>query len=88
MKAERDAARRAAELAELRMGLEGKLGDARREALVARDEMARVKRDLDSLLTEEFLGVLEAELRHGMTAAAAGRQGPQGPGGRDPKQVS
>ncbi len=88
MKAEHDTARRAAELAELRSGLEGQLGAARREALAVRDEMARVKRDLDSLLTDEFLGVLEADLRRGVPAAAAvGRKGLQVPGGAGPQQV-
>lgn len=76
LKAERDAARRARELAELRTGLEVQLGEARREASAARDQMALLKRDLDMapLAAEEsVLGALEAELRR---PAGAGRAGP------------
>ncbi len=59
MRAEQAAARRAAEVSSLRATLEGQLGEARRDALDARGALADVKRQLDGLLSGEWLAALE-----------------------------
>lgn len=59
MRAEQAAARRAAEVSSLRATLEAQLGEARRDAMDARGALADVKRQLDGLLSGEWLAALE-----------------------------
>ena len=48
-----------AEVSELRSSLEVSLGEARGEALAAREALAAVKQQLDGLLSEEWVQALE-----------------------------
>ncbi|GLI71736.1 hypothetical protein VaNZ11_017041 [Volvox africanus] len=80
IRAEQSSARRVAEVSELRSALEQQLGIARQEALDARTQLATVKEQLDGVLSQEFLQLLEDELRNSIirgyksdsAAAAAG----------------
>ncbi|GLI71738.1 hypothetical protein VaNZ11_017043 [Volvox africanus] len=63
IRAEQSSARRVAEVSELRSALEQQLEIARQEALDARTQLATVKEQLDGVLSQEFLQLLEEELR-------------------------
>ncbi|GIL76562.1 hypothetical protein Vretifemale_6066, partial [Volvox reticuliferus] len=81
LRAEQSSARRVAEVSELRSALEQQVGVARQEALDARTQLATVKEQLDGVLSEEFLQLLEEELRisviqgHKSDSAAAAAAG-------------
>ncbi|GIM16906.1 hypothetical protein Vretimale_19473, partial [Volvox reticuliferus] len=71
LRAEQSSARRVAEVSELRSALEQQVGVARQEALDARTQLATVKEQLDGVLSEEFLQLLEEELRRSILPGAA-----------------
>ncbi|EFJ43633.1 hypothetical protein VOLCADRAFT_96188 [Volvox carteri f. nagariensis] len=63
LRAEQASARRVSEVSELRSALEQQLGSARQEALDARFQLAAVKEQLDGVLSDEWMALLEDELR-------------------------